>query len=87
MFGDPCHPPMNINIFFWVWIYSINEQWQGLCFRFNLCTNTSTDLVLDTSSIVSYTLLVAVYDISNDFAEAMGPKQTYYMRIDGVFNE
>ena len=26
-------------------------------------------------------------DVANDFAEAMEPKQTYYMRIDEVFHE
>ena len=39
------------------WFFS---RWQGHCFWFNLCTNTSTDWFPDTSSIIRYKWFVDV---------------------------
>ena len=102
MFGDPIPAPPGADIFFWVWAYSIKELDQrkkarGVCdgsSRGSVKTldHTYAACVDQTGSRLFYSICALEdkqafgADVGNAFAEAPGPKQTFFMKIDPVFH-
>jgi len=101
MFGDPIPAPHGAAVFDWVWDYKEKvdgtKKARGVCNgspragKVESNAPTYAACVDQTGSRVFYATcalegkLVFGSDVSNAFAEAPGPSQTFYMRVDKVF--